>query len=432
MHKNHPAPEKKRKTQAQRQYSLWRSMKKLVGKLRQSASNFITKNIRDRIRNKRREKILKIISERDAIILDELRDEILKMVAFQTAPVRENSVLLVEANNFHGEVMPAMAHYFGLLGFSVDVLVNNNGYALEPFCRMHTDTVNIYHADLRSIANMLRLKKLTQYEYIVFNSRLLIDPPPYKKRIMPFDEYFTGMAQPKKARLSIEHKLEYLPADANHIMILETFPHDETMDKHVVYPFYLGDTAITDRHSGLTKFVAIGNFDRRQRNHQLLFDGIRKLADDGRTDFEVILIGRYGQLNIPPDLSDMISVYSNAPYEDIYSRMEDADYFLPLLDSSVPTHRRYLSHGTSGSTQLVYTFAKPCLIEEAFAERFSYNAENSIIYKDGTGFYEALKTAMDITPDAYRAMQEKLIEVRDRKLAQSLENLSGMLNKFSH
>ena len=49
-------------------------------------------------------------------------------------------------------------------------------------------------------------------------------------------------------------------------------------------------------------------------------------------------------------------------------KIEENDYFLPLLDNRMTEHERYITIGTSGSFQLIYGFAKPCLIHTKFAD----------------------------------------------------------------
>ena len=50
--------------------------------------------------------------------------------------VAKKSVLLIEANICHGEVLPGMAKYFMDLGYKVSVVLSAENFAQKPFCRM--------------------------------------------------------------------------------------------------------------------------------------------------------------------------------------------------------------------------------------------------------------------------------------------------------
>lgn len=51
------------------------------------------------------------------------------------ATIRENSVLIVETNTCHYEVIPGYAKYFSELGYNVDVAVYDGGQLDFEICR---------------------------------------------------------------------------------------------------------------------------------------------------------------------------------------------------------------------------------------------------------------------------------------------------------
>ena len=52
---------------------------------------------------------------------------------FLTKKVLLHSVLLIEPNRYHGEILSGFASYFLELGYHVDVLVLHEIYRLKPF-----------------------------------------------------------------------------------------------------------------------------------------------------------------------------------------------------------------------------------------------------------------------------------------------------------
>ena len=111
----------------------------------------------------------------------------------------------------------------------------------------------------------------------------------------------------------------------------------------------------------------------------------------------------------------------------MYKELEKADFFLTLLDPDNSEHDRYITTGTSGSFQLIYGFAKPCLINKKFAALHGFNEENSIIYEKNSDFTEALKKAIDMSANDYNSMQNSLKIYADNLYQTSLKDLKEVL-----
>jgi hypothetical protein len=353
-----------------------------------------------------------------------------RVAAFQSAPVRENSILLVEHSSAHAETMPGLVQHFQQLGFSVDILTTTKNVDKHPFSRLDTSNINIYHAPQYSISEeMLYVEKLKNYEYIMINTRWH-----YFKMRCPktssYSDYYQGIPHPKKKILALEHNLGFMPKNRANIFVLEGLPHDPSLDPHVIYPYYFGNRAITDKNDALVKFIAIGRFEKSRRDHSLLWKGLADLLRGGYSNFKVILIGGgRKKIKIPSEFIGFVDIHYRASYEVIYKSMEEADYFLPLFNPENKEHFSYLSLRTSGSTQLIYTFAKPCIVHEQFASRFTFNEKNSILYADNDGFGMALQKACALPQTEYKAMQSDLMRLADEKRKRSLLNLRNMLGE---
>src|SRR5699024_1247453 len=114
-------------------------------------------------------------------------------------------------------------------------------------------------------------------------------------------------------------------------------------------------------------------------------------------------------------------------YPTLYSEVNNADFFLPLLDPENPDHDRYIKDGTSGSFQLIYGFAKPCLINKKFAGVHGFDSENSIVYEKNSDLPQAMADAINMSKEEYENKQTKLKELASDIYKKSLENLRGLL-----
>ena len=112
----------------------------------------------------------------------------------------------------------------------------------------------------------------------------------------------------------------------------------------------------------------------------------------------------------------------------MFETIENADYFLPLLDPAVEAHKRYMQDGTSGTFQLVYGFLKPSIIHKKFADVYDFNDGNSIVYAKNDTLSQAMKTAIDMNATEYSSLQNNLKSLVQEIEKISSENLKGMLN----
>ena len=107
--------------------------------------------------------------------------------------------------------------------------------------------------------------------------------------------------------------------------------------------------------------------------------------------------------------------------------MEQADFFLPLLDAENLAHERYITTGTSGSFQLIFGFATPCVIDEKFAERNYLTSANSILYNGNQSLANAMEHAIEMTSGDYATMQENLKSTATELANCSRENLKKLI-----
>ena len=93
-------------------------------------------------------------------ILDFHLIDCLYFYQFFTNSVCENTILLVETNNCHGEVIGGYISYFQKLGFRVDIIVSNEIQKEFPFCRQQLKRTRIFYFGYVVLEWVLKLKKM--------------------------------------------------------------------------------------------------------------------------------------------------------------------------------------------------------------------------------------------------------------------------------
>ena len=348
------------------------------------------------------------------------RNGVVGFMAFNAMPIRKNCILMLESQGIHAETMPGFAKYFMELGFAVDVYTTAKNQRLDSFVRMNTDNMHIFAANPRIMQRVLQLEKLGQYTYIFFNSGV---------KSFGIEKVNENVEALGAKIIRLIHRQDTLPEDLSHIFVLDDLSEDGSLASRTVHPYFFGNVRITEKKQDTVDFISIGRFGQGLRDYDTLFDAMRYLLAAGMTNFHVSLIGR-GKIrfNIPQEIRPYITVYPNIPFAECFQKLEEADFFLTLLNPLVEDHQRYLSTSTSGSFQLIYTFLKPCIINETFAHKYSFTPQDSILYPENA-LGEAMKQATLLTSDEYTAMQGKLAKKAEDKRALSLKNLRATLCK---
>ena len=336
--------------------------------------------------------------------------------------ISDNTVLLIEANNCHGEVLPGIAKYFLDIGYSVDVIMTESEFDLKPFGKFDGTNINIFPMRKDIIWHFFNTNYIKAYKYIYINTEYIGDP--ITKKLIPISSYFKADAIKDKLVL-MNHRPRTFKNISYRNLILASLP---VKDKYaVVNSHYFGDVAITGKND-ISNFIVIGNIEDKRKNHNLLLDSVGQLLQQGVTKFKITVIARTGNLDsIPENIRLFIDFKGRLDYPQMYKELEKADFFLTLLDPDNSEHDRYITTGTSGSFQLIYGFAKPCLINKKFAALHGFNEENSIIYEKNSDFTEALKKAIDMSANDYNSMQNSLKIYADNLYQTSLKDLKEVL-----
>lgn len=342
--------------------------------------------------------------------------------AWRRHEIAEHTVLVVEPNDCHGEVIPGFCSLLLSMGYRVDVLMHHSLGCQFPLCRSGKEGIRVFTIMKTLWPCLSREEILNRYEAIIFTSSLF-----YTRPGMPSALDVTGLRS-RRNLLIVEHELndiERLKEEAfeqeGRLLTLGAF-RQGTM----VNPHSFGQVSITIRNPK-PEFITVGALSAERKNHSLLLEALTDLYNAGFKDFSVTIVGEGETGEIPEHLRPFLNITGKLDFPSMFAVMERADYFLPLLDPANPAHERYISTGVTGSAQLIYGFAKIPLIHEKFASFYRFDAQNALLY-DKEGLSNAMCRAIKQTSAEYAAMQQNLLNLGRQMDEQSRANLERALD----
>jgi len=343
-----------------------------------------------------------------------------------------NNVLIVEGNNCHGEVIPGVIKYFKDLNFNIDLLITNLQEEFNPNSNMNLKGINKYVCDFGTLKQVLFTDKIKEYDCIFFTSYILYRNCPELDHFPNLFYIFDKIKKPKHGIYVIEHTLE--ERDESFIKEGTTFqiadfnvctPNPKQLNTH-----YFGKIKITGKTPNFTKFIMVGALENQRRNCSLLTDAVKSIVEKGYKNFSITIIGRGDVSFLPENTQPYFNILGRVDFLTMYKAMEEADFFLPLLDPDNPDHDRYVTCGTSGSFQLIYGFQKPCLIHKKFCiPMHGFTTDNSLIYETSDGLADKMIEAIEMNCDKYKNMQKDLKNFADGLYKKSLNNLKETLKE---
>ena len=348
---------------------------------------------------------------------------------FLKAETRENSVLLIETNTAHGEVIAGYLKYFQDMGFNVDVLVNPVIVKEHPFCRLDLSRVSVFSSDFPLLGRFFASRKFRAYKHVF---------------LMTSAAYFYWIGDRQGSVLACYPKLREHPSlfvvehDLNdierfgeqsflsrkHLIALGRFPHTQAV---FVSPFLFGDvrTANGDARDGETVFICVGGIQQARKNHQKLISAIREIIAVKR-NFKVVIIGKGELQNLPEEIHPFCEITGRIDFPEMFEKLEKADFLLPLLDADEPAHNRYITTGVTGSAQLIYAFEKIPVVHPKFAAFYGFDDRNAII---SGSLAQGMLAALALDRQAREAKQMALAQLAERLKAESTDNLKEILSR---
>lgn len=344
---------------------------------------------------------------------------------FLNSPVREDTILVIEMNNCHGEVVPGYAKYFLDLGYYADVLIAGDVYNENPFCRFKDHRLRIFNLGFPFIEKIGQ-ERFSQYERIFLTSLSPSTPHEIFGAYPAMLRFLRDLPHGKKKTLVVEHDLAKLKTKDGfgHLGGGDFITLGPFRQGWMVNPHYFGDIHYAPKNK-TTTFITVGEIHPAVKNHSLLLQVLEGLIAKN-IDFKVIVIGKGGSHSLSETFLPHIEFRGRVNFQTLYDSMEKADFFLPLLDPEEPRHNRYFTSGVTGSAQLIYGFLTPPIIHEKFANFYGFNNKNSVIYHNC--LEDSLEKAICMPGDTYLTIRKSLEKLRDDIYLKSINNLRKIID----
>lgn len=307
------------------------------------------------------------------------RDARRSMRAWRRHPVAGRTILILEPNYCHGEVIPGFCRHLLDMGYRVDVLMHHSLARQSPLCCFKEGDIHIFTAMCTSWKRLAKARVLTRYEAILVSTSAFYDIPGWASflHMTGFDKFANLLA--------VEHELKDIPRFGEEeldrqgrLLTLGSFPRGM-----MVNPHFFGEIPPAPRNREPV-FITVGSLSAQRKNHELLVEALETVCNEGYRNFSVIIVGEGELGEIPGHLRPFLHVAGKLDFPAMYEAMRRADYFLPLLDPGNPAHDRYITTGITGSALLIYGFAKIPVIHEKFASFYGFNDRNALLYGEET------------------------------------------------
>lgn len=341
---------------------------------------------------------------------------------FSTRKIRPNSVLVIEPNPWHGEIVPGFVKYFQDMGYNVDVFLRRENNDENPFAKYPPSNLRIFVCTPKQLRKWCR--HLDKYEHVFLSTSVF------------WDCGFSGLFQDwlgfeikcRGRTLMVEHSPQVfldkynMRAYSDRILSLSEYDNIKQCNPH-----YFGEIESSKQKHSPTKFAIVGTIHPDAKNHNLLIAAARALMQREITDFHIFIIGR-GHLDIPTDVMPHITMCGRMNYDAMFQTVSQCDFIIALLDPDNAEHARYRKGTTTGSLQLSLGFNKPMIINEQFAPTYGLTDKNAVIYA-GNNLDVAMQTAIEMSDKKYHELTENLFKLHESVYNKSITNLKSALHE---
>lgn len=348
----------------------------------------------------------------------------LEFMYFCNTEPRPNSVCLIELNSCHGEVLAGIIPLLQKSGYkNIDIIVNTDVANENPFCRLNMQNVRVYAITFDMAYRFINAKRIKKYKKLFLMSSACYH---IKEEGYDYSSFLPLIRQAGLNPYVVEHDLKDIARfkeenflAENRLITLGNFGKGVFINPHEF------GTIKEKNKNSCTTFITVGNLDERRKNFHQLIEVLQFLVKKGK-QFKVIIIGKGVPEKFPQALRKYISFTGRLKFPQMYKQIEDADFFLTLLDPDNPLHERYITSGVTGSAQLVYGFVKVPIIDKKFANFYRFNSENAIVYNKNLA--NAMIDAIEMSPERYSELCKSLKKTAADISAESIINLQRILS----
>lgn len=336
--------------------------------------------------------------------------------------VSENSILLIEPNPYHYELMPGFYKYFKDLGYHISIIAQPNILENNPFCYI-SEPPTIYPLSIKYQKKALGLKKISNFEFAFFNTSVI-----WADNVR--DSYVNWLnfePKTKNGILMVEHNILPYMKDYNHTKYNDKkrlFTLRGLLNTSILNPHYFGDIDNIKQNS-IKTFAVVINV---KENELLLYDICRQLLNKKIFNFHFKIIGRTLVKEIPDDLNIYISKTGTLNFKELWENYKKSDFLIPMLNPKVRNQSRYKESTTTGTYQIMLGFKKPVLIHTDFASFYHLNDLNSIIYKSNNVMIEAIIKCINMKENEYNILKSNIEDLSNEIQNESIKNLKDSIN----
>lgn len=351
-------------------------------------------------------------------------------------------VLSVEVNRGHDVIRPSIFQYFSALGYEVDFLLaefegNVRWNFFERFECLNPRTVTGSYLFIDAVLSM---DIINDYDFILLNTHHVCSQNHMHTNRNCLDSLFlnTGMIpRPKHGFLSIPPHPSLFNLEAEEALVKTQQLDGIPVLSHLGYrglpmlsSHHFGQVNITTK-TAENKFLATGNIQPHQKNHNMLIDAAERLLGEGIKNFKIIVNGSHGVLNIPHKLRSSIEVIGDNKPAKLFKLIEECDFITALLDSTNEWQRNQYGHGTC-SVAFMYSlgFAKPYLIEDYFLTSLGIDQRAAISYSNNN-LYSAMKRAILLNEAEYKQIQANILTEAQQRSQRSLDDIQQLLHRVT-
>ena len=338
----------------------------------------------------------------------------------QMVDIPQNSVLIIESQDCHGECLPSVIHYFKELGYHVDVWLSKKEFDLRPVAG--TAGVRIFPIERNFLHYFLSLPQLKQYKCIFWNTEydyysLRTTRRAFMSNCLDHPKVFYQCHSPEFTYDDLSEEVKFTL---------------EVVNEYKALPLYSCYFGFNGQEKSVCKnekqFVVVGNIEQKRKDFNLLMDVIKDIdRTHPHLNFRITVIARKGKLHVPRRLTKYFNFVGMLDYPKMYEIVSESDFILPLLNSKIPEHSRYLTNGISGTVNLSVGLRVPMVIEAAFAAKFGVSVQSALIYDKESDFKSAFIKAIELGEAVQKEMSMGLSLIQSERISRSLESLKIVL-----
>ncbi|MDR3001131.1 MAG: hypothetical protein LBU89_07695 [Fibromonadaceae bacterium] len=338
------------------------------------------------------------------------------LIGFKPFEYRENTVLLLEPYDVHGEVIPGLVKYLLDLGYNVDVIISMTGRGRNDTSLFSSfeknDKVRVKSMAGYKINRLLRTSPLKHYKHIIINSF-------YDKDI---NFYKVDLFKLKPVCMLHNPNITEPYFKTNKIISLVKMDCINREPPLVVNSHYFGDITKSNK-SETTTFIAFNSKNLFRRNLHLLFRACDALYKKKINNFCVKIIGK--GIAIPPVYRDNFLVFESLNFKQMFDEVSKSDFLLGLIDAASVEY----ANKASGSFQLSYGFSKPIILHSKFGGNSGFTNDNSVLHDSNDSLASAMENCINMSENDYSLMVAELEKTEKQLYKDSLNNLKRAMEE---